>query len=85
MSVHGVSPSLTAPIAYDRSGHARPDTGRSADGYTTVAVAHPRATVADGLSTAIIVAGEARAPALLAAYPGARAVITRADGSVAQL
>ena len=29
MSVHGVSPSLTAPIAYDRSGHTRPDQGRS--------------------------------------------------------
>jgi len=30
MSVHGVTPSLTAPIAYDRSGQARSDHGRSA-------------------------------------------------------
>ncbi|HUV32268.1 MAG TPA: FAD:protein FMN transferase, partial [Devosiaceae bacterium] len=54
-----------------------PGTGRSPDGAITVAVAADRATIADGLSTAIVVAGETRAPALLAAYSGAQATIVR--------
>jgi len=42
----------------------------------------PRATVADGLTKAICVGGEAGASDLLAAYPGTRAILTRPDGTV---
>jgi FAD:protein FMN transferase len=59
-----------------------PHTGMSANGLVDVAVIGPRATAANGLSTAICVAGEARAPALLAAFPGTRAIVTRPDGTV---
>jgi thiamine biosynthesis lipoprotein len=59
-----------------------PHTGMSANAVVDVAVIGPRATVANGLSTAICVAGEARAPALLAAFPGTRAIVTRFDGTV---
>jgi thiamine biosynthesis lipoprotein len=58
-----------------------PHTGASANNLVDVAVIGPRATEANGLSTAICVAGEARAPALLAAYPGMRAILTRLDGT----
>jgi FAD:protein FMN transferase len=57
-----------------------PHTGASANGLVDVAVIGPRATAANGLSTAICVAGEARAPALLDACPGTRAIVTRPDG-----
>jgi thiamine biosynthesis lipoprotein len=60
-----------------------PHTGASANGLVDVAVIGPRATAANGLSTAICVAGEARAAALLAAYPGTRAIVTRPDGTAA--
>jgi FAD:protein FMN transferase len=58
-----------------------PHTGASANGLVDVAVIGPRATAANGLSTAICVAGEARAAALLAAFPGTRAIVTRPDGT----
>jgi FAD:protein FMN transferase len=58
-----------------------PRTGASASRLVDVAVIHPRATVADGLSTAIYVAGEAHAQMLVAAYPQARAIVTRLDGT----
>ncbi len=58
-----------------------PHTGESAHALADVAVLGPRATAANGLSTAICVAGEARARALLAAYPGTRAILTRPDGT----
>jgi FAD:protein FMN transferase len=58
-----------------------PHTGASANSLVDVAVIGPRATAADGLATAICVAGEARAPALLAAYPRTRAILTRLDGT----
>jgi thiamine biosynthesis lipoprotein len=58
-----------------------PHTGASANGLVDVAVIGPRATAANGLSTAICVAAEDRAPALLAAYPGTRAILTRPDGT----
>jgi thiamine biosynthesis lipoprotein len=58
-----------------------PHTGASASSLADVAVIGPRATAANGLSTAICVTGEARAPALLAAYPGTRAILTRPDGT----
>jgi thiamine biosynthesis lipoprotein len=59
-----------------------PHTGASANALIGVAVIGPRATAANALSTAICVAGEARARALLAAYPGTRAILTRRDGRV---
>jgi thiamine biosynthesis lipoprotein len=40
-----------------------------------------RATAANGLSTALCVAGEERAAALIAASPGYRAILTRPDGT----
>jgi thiamine biosynthesis lipoprotein len=62
-----------------------PRTGASANGLVDVAVIGPRATAANGLSTAICVTGEDRAPALLAAYPGTRAIVTRPDGTVGMI
>jgi FAD:protein FMN transferase len=62
-----------------------PATGASANGLVDVAVIGPRATAANGLSTAICVAGEAHAPALLAAYPGTRAILTRPDGTAVEV
>jgi thiamine biosynthesis lipoprotein len=58
-----------------------PRTGASANTLVNVAVIGPRATAADGLATAICVAGEALAPTLLAAYPETRAMLTRLDGT----
>ena len=55
-----------------------PATGASASRLVEAAVIAPRAMIADALATAICVVGEERAPALLAAYPGARAIVTRA-------
>jgi thiamine biosynthesis lipoprotein len=58
-----------------------PHTGASANSLVGAAVIGPRATAADGLATAICVAGEALAPRLLAAYPQTRAILTRLDGT----
>lgn len=58
-----------------------PHTGDCANSVVDVAVIGPRATAANGLSTSICVAGEDRAAALLAAYPGTRAILTRPDGT----
>ena len=62
-----------------------PHTGASANSLVDVAVIGPRATSANGLSTAICVTGEARAPALLTAFPGTRAIVTRPDGTVGMI
>jgi thiamine biosynthesis lipoprotein len=62
-----------------------PQNGASANRLADAAVIGPTAAVANGLSTAICVAGEARAPALLAAYPGTRAILTRLDGTCAMV
>jgi FAD:protein FMN transferase len=58
-----------------------PQTGASANKLADAAVVGPRATVANGLATAICVAGEERAAALLAACPGTHAILTRPDGT----
>ncbi len=58
-----------------------PHTGGCANSLVDAAVIGPRAAAANGLSTAICVAGEARAAALLAAFPGTRAILTRLDGT----
>jgi thiamine biosynthesis lipoprotein len=62
-----------------------PVTGASANAFAEVAVIGARATAANALSTAIYVAGEERAGALLAAYPGMQAILTRADGNIVTL
>jgi thiamine biosynthesis lipoprotein len=58
-----------------------PRTGASAKSLVDVAVISPSATAADGLATAICVAGEELAPILLAAYPRTWAILTRLDGT----
>lgn len=59
-----------------------PHTGQSPTGLAQVAVLAPKAVWADALSTAIYVAGEAKAGELLAAYPGSRAILWRTDGTM---
>jgi FAD:protein FMN transferase len=72
---------------FEASGHFHhifdPRTGASANTLVDVAVIGPRATAADGLATAICVAGEALAPTVLAAYPHTRAILTRLNGTSA--
>jgi thiamine biosynthesis lipoprotein len=58
-----------------------PRTGESANTISDAAVMGPSATIANGIATAICAGGESLAPALLAAYPGTRAIITRLDGA----
>jgi FAD:protein FMN transferase len=62
-----------------------PTTGDSARALIDAAVIGPRATIANGLSTALCVAGEGRAAAMLAACPGYRAILTRPDGTRAEV
>jgi thiamine biosynthesis lipoprotein len=62
-----------------------PHTGDSPRQLVQVAVLADRATAADALSTAIYVAGEAGAAPLLAAYPGASAILSRPDGSTLEV
>lgn len=59
-----------------------PRTGRSANRYAQVSVAAPRATTADGLSTALSVLEPGRGRRLLAAHPEARAWLLHADGTI---
>jgi FAD:protein FMN transferase len=56
-----------------------PRTGLSADKMTAIAVTAPSAMIANGLATSIYVAGREHAARILAAHPGAKAVITTAD------
>lgn len=68
---------------FGRYGHLiAPDTGRPALGVPSVTVLAPSASLADGLSTAVAVAGVDRAPAILAAAGGHRAILVAADGTV---
>jgi FAD:protein FMN transferase len=60
-----------------------PHTGESAHALLDATVVGPRATAANGLSTALCVAGEERAAALIAGCPGYRAILTRPDGTIA--
>lgn len=59
-----------------------PSTGRSAQRLLDVTVVAPRATLADGLSTAIFVSGEEATASLLAQFPATRAFVTRLDGTI---
>lgn len=56
-----------------------PRTGLSADKMSAIAVTAPSAMIANGLATSIYVAGRDHAAKILAAHPGAKAVITTAD------
>jgi FAD:protein FMN transferase len=58
-----------------------PRTGESTHRLLDATVIGSRATAANGLSTALCVAGEERAAALMAASPGYRAILTRPDGT----
>ncbi len=59
-----------------------PKSGRSANHHASVSVAASNATLADGLSTTLAVLPPARADALLARYPGARAWFVDGQGRV---
>lgn len=59
-----------------------PRTGRSANRYVSVSVGASRATIADGLSTALSVLAPEDARRLLAAYPTARAWLVRPDRTI---
>jgi thiamine biosynthesis lipoprotein len=58
-----------------------PHTGDSARALLDATVIGPRATAANGLSTALCVAGEEHAAMMVAACPGYRAILTRPDGT----
>ncbi|HEY0941350.1 MAG TPA: FAD:protein FMN transferase [Steroidobacter sp.] len=59
-----------------------PHTGRSANHYLSVSVVAGRATVADGLSTALSIVPPSAAEKLLAAYPSARAYLLTPEGDL---
>ncbi|MCR6630507.1 MAG: FAD:protein FMN transferase [Magnetospirillum sp.] len=59
-----------------------PASGRPRLEVASVTVRAASATLADGLSTALAVAGPARAGGILARFPGATAVLQSADGAV---
>lgn len=61
-----------------------PGTGMPALAVPSVTVQAPTATLADGLSTAIAVAGPAKARAILARFPGTGALLTVADGVITE-
>jgi FAD:protein FMN transferase len=58
-----------------------PQTGASPHKIAGAAVIASRAAAANALTVAICVLGEERAQALVEAYPGTRAIITRSDGT----
>jgi thiamine biosynthesis lipoprotein len=60
-----------------------PQTGDSANRLADAAVTAPRASTASALAVAVCVLGEERARALLPECPGARAIVTRPDGTLA--
>lgn len=62
-----------------------PALGRPALAVASITVRAPTATLADGLSTAIAVAGPRRAPDILARYPGTSACLQSSDGEVVEL
>jgi dihydrolipoamide dehydrogenase len=70
-----------AKMAQETDGFVKIVADKKYDELLGVHMIGPRATAANGLSTAICVTGEALAPALLAAYPGTRAILTRLDGT----
>ena len=61
-----------------------PRTGESANHYLSVSVIAPRATLADGLSTALYVSAPQKAQLVLRDYPSARAYMVDAAGRVSR-
>lgn len=59
-----------------------PRTGRPTRGVHSASVLAPDAELADALATALMVAGEADANQILAGFPGARALLVTADGTL---
>jgi len=59
-----------------------PESGASAHGYASVSVRAPSAALADGLSTALAVAGPAKTDAILARFPEAGALLIDAEGRI---
>lgn len=57
-----------------------PDTGASAQRFAAVTVVAPQATLADALSTALFVAQPETLPAMMQAFPSARAILTLPSG-----
>ncbi len=62
-----------------------PRRGQSANGLLDATVTGPRATLADALSTAVIVAGERESEDLMREFPEYSAIVTRNDGRVLRL
>ena len=62
-----------------------PRDGSSAQLYLSVSVLHPRAAVADGLSTAFSFLNEGEIRDAARAFTGARAILVRQDGSLARV
>ena len=83
LSDNALAVSSGSGTAFEPSGQFHhifdPASGASANTLREVAVIAPRAMIADALATAICVMGEARGIELLAHYPGARALVTRAS------
>lgn len=71
---------------FGRYGHLiEPSTGRPALGVPSVTVLAPSASLADGLSTAIAVAGPDRARAILAAAGVGRAILVSVDSTLTMI
>jgi thiamine biosynthesis lipoprotein len=83
-SALATSAGFGTPLGQDARAHhlLDPATGRSANHYLSVSVRAPRAMLADGLSTALFVAGPSRTQSVLAEYPSARAYLVDASGRV---
>ena len=83
LSDNALAVSSGSGTAFEPSGRFHhifdPASGASANTLREVAVIAPRAMIADALATAICVLGEERGIELLAHYPGARALVTRAS------
>jgi thiamine biosynthesis lipoprotein len=62
-----------------------PQSGASASRLADAAVTAPRTTTATALAVSLCVLGEERAAALLQKCPGSRAIVTRPNGTVANI
>jgi len=62
-----------------------PRSGLSADRYSSVSVRHPRAAMADGLSTAFSFLSENEIREAVSAFIGARVLLVRPDGSITRI
>lgn len=62
-----------------------PQSGASANRLADAAVTAPRCVTATALAVSLCVLGEERGSALLAKYPGTRAIVTRPDGGLASI